>query len=67
MPSYYQTHKVRALMDKKKKNLLPRSTRLGKPISIQNMSAELVKLSEKDLQQIVGGVAFGGTGDWLDY
>jgi bacteriocin-like protein len=54
-------------MDKKKKNLLPRSTRLGKPISIQNMSAELVKLSEKDLQQIVGGVAFGGTGDWLDY
>jgi|GEM_PF-1154004 bacteriocin-like protein len=53
-------------MDKKKKNLLPRLTRLGKPINIQNMSAELVKLSEKDLQKIVGGFAAGGTGEWKD-
>jgi bacteriocin-like protein len=34
--------------------------------SIQNMSAELVKLSEKNLQQIVGGVAFGGMNEWKD-
>jgi bacteriocin-like protein len=26
----------------------------------------LIELSEKDLQQIVGGVAYGGSGSWDD-
>ena len=32
----------------------------------EKLSFEFVELSEKDLQHIVGGVAFGGMGGWPD-
>ena len=54
-------------MDKKKKNLLPQATRPGKRVNIEYLPAELVQLSEKDLQQIAGGFAFGGAGNWHDH
>jgi hypothetical protein len=44
--------------------LLPQATRPGKRITLQDLPAQLIELLEKDLQQIVGGVAFGGMGDW---
>jgi hypothetical protein len=39
----------------KKKNLLSQATRPDKRITIQNLPAQLVELSEKDLQHIRGG------------
>jgi hypothetical protein len=53
-------------MDKKKNNLLPEATRPGKRINIQDLPGQLVEVLEKDLQQIVGGVASGGSGTWRD-
>lgn len=38
-----------------KKNLLSQATRPGKRITIQNLPAQLVEMSEEDLQQVVGG------------
>jgi len=40
-----------------KKNLLSQATRPGKGITTQNLPTQLSELSEKDLQQIVGGFA----------
>ena len=49
-----------------KKNLLSRTTRPSKRITIQDLPTQLVELSQKDLQQIAGGVASGGTGSYED-
>ena len=51
-------------MDKKK--LLSQATRPGKRITIKDLPNQLVELPEKDLQQIVGGFAFGGMGGYED-
>jgi hypothetical protein len=48
------------------KNLEPQAKRPGKRITIQDLPAQLVEMSGKDLQQIVGGVAFGGIGSLED-
>ena len=53
-------------MDKKRKNLLRQGTQPGKRITIQDLPTQLVELSEKDLQKVVGGVACGGMYEWKD-
>ena len=50
----------------KKKNLRLQAGDLIK-YTKEKLSSEFVELSEKDLQQIVGGVgAAGGSGEWRD-
>ncbi len=49
----------------KKKNLKFQAVNLIKHTQ-EKLTSEFVELSEKDLQQIVGGVAAGGMGDWSD-
>ena len=56
--------RLKTLMDKKK--LLSQATRPGKRITIKDLPNQLVELPEKDLQQIVGGFAFGGMGGYED-
>jgi bacteriocin-like protein len=38
-----------------KKNLTPQSTPLANRLTIQELSTQFIELSDKDLQQIVGG------------
>jgi bacteriocin-like protein len=49
----------------KKKNLRIQAGNLIKHTK-EKLFSEFVELSEKDLQQIVGGVATGGTGGWSE-
>ena len=49
----------------KKKNLKLQAVDLIKHTQ-EKLTSEFVELSEKDLQQIVGGFAAGGSGGWED-
>ncbi len=40
-----------------KKNLIPQTTQPLHHLTIQDLSTELVQLSENDLQQLIGGIA----------
>jgi len=49
----------------KKKNVKLQPSDLIKHTK-EKLPSEFVELSEKDLQQIVGGFAAGGAGEWND-
>jgi hypothetical protein len=53
VPKYYQTYKVKTFMNKK--NLMIQTNDLVNSITDQDLSAEMVELSDEALSQVCGG------------